>query len=162
MGALAGALAVLSAGVSGASVGPSAGASAGVSAGAGVGADAEEASAFKAELCETPQNTRRSYLEDIPDPGTGMMASSAAAGGRELEVALEFNPVASLRLAFEVGCHPETEQAIKNGSNAVILSGDGGPVRRSPMTVVTKTFSSELTSGPASRGTGGGVSPPPP
>jgi len=129
------------------------------------GADASANSAVDPELLETFQITRSTYLEDVSDvSGTPRaMQRAAMAGdiaeveaadgvdgdagersGRELVVAVEFDPVLALRNAFRHGCKPTSMADIKRAPVAVTLAGDGGPVRRCAMTVFTLTASSPL------------------
>jgi len=126
--------------------------------------DTEVSTEVDPELLETFQITRSTYLEDVVDGGApravqraAMAANSAGmeeadgvdgdAGehsGRELVVAVEFDPVIALRSAFRHGCKPMSMADIKRAPVAVTLAGDGGPVRRCSMTVFTLTASSPL------------------
>lgn len=64
--------------------------------------------------------------------------------GRELVVAVEFDAEDSLRLAFRVGGEAATcDDAVRTDVEATI-AGDGGPVRRTTMTIFTITASSSL------------------
>jgi len=94
------------------------------------------------ELLATFQITKATYLEDAPAEGGTTAAPGVAS--RERVVAVEFDPVVSLTRAFRAGCQPSSEAAIRRASVEVTLAGDGGPVRRSAMTVFTLTASSEL------------------
>jgi len=57
---------------------------------------------------------------------------------------VKFDPVVSLGRAFRAGCRPSSEADIRRASVEVTLAGDGGPVRRSAMTILTLTASCEL------------------
>ena len=94
------------------------------------------------ELLATFQITKATYLEDAPAEGRTTAAPGAAS--RERVVAVEFDPVVSLTRAFRAGFQPSSEAAIRRALVEVTLAGDGGPVRRSAMTVFTLTASSEL------------------
>ena len=124
--------------------------------------EALRTSLLEDELLSTFQITRSSYLEYIPNSGgvemdewesgaisaaDSVSCTSAVGGGRELVVAVEFDAVESVGLALDAGCQPATEEEIERSAVAVTLAGDGGPVRRSSMTVFTLTVSSELLDG---------------
>ena len=94
------------------------------------------------ELLATFQITKATYLEDAPAEGGTTAAPGVAS--RERVVAVDFDPVVSLTRAFRTGCQPSSEEAIRRASVEVTLAADGGPVRRSAMTVFTLTASSEL------------------
>lgn len=57
---------------------------------------------------------------------------------------MKFDPVVSLGRAFRAGCRPSSEATISRAFVEVTLAGDGGPVRRRTMTVLTLTASYEL------------------
>lgn len=63
--------------------------------------------------------------------------------GRELVVAVEIDAEESLRHSFRLGAEAAAEDAT-NGSLEATLAGDGGPVRRTTLTVFTLTASSTL------------------
>jgi len=95
--------------------------------------------------------TRSTYLESVPADDAGSPSAAGAQQrsddkGRELVVAVEFDPEVALRSALssargsKVGSEEECHQA----PVALTLAGDGGPVRRTSMTVFTLTVSTPL------------------
>eukprot|EP00168_Porphyra_purpurea_P013715 TRINITY_DN3826_c0_g1_i2.p1 TRINITY_DN3826_c0_g1~~TRINITY_DN3826_c0_g1_i2.p1 ORF type:complete len:252 (+),score=30.42 TRINITY_DN3826_c0_g1_i2:1127-1882(+) len=108
---------------------------------ASVAAD-EQSAAADPELLATFQITKSTYLEDATAEGGTMAASGVAS--RERVVAVQFDPIAPLSRAFRVGYRPSSKAAIRQASVEVTLAGDGRPVRRSAMNVLTLNASSKL------------------
>jgi len=106
--------------------------------------------------------TRNTYLENSSSGAAGVKPCSTAgkttgrAGrggardgfvrerGRELVVAVEFDPVFSRRRAFREETRPAAIETIRASPTVLTLAGDGGPVRRTSTTVFTLTASSTL------------------
>ena len=102
-----------------------------------------------AELRARLRITRSTYHEDVTDEEELYGGASASGGrhrrGTELVVAVEFDAVHCLRRAFRAA-KPLTEAEVQRAPAAVTLAGDGGPVRRTSMTILTLTVSSPLLS----------------
>lgn len=64
--------------------------------------------------------------------------------GRELVLAVEFDAVFALQRAFREDAKPALLKDIEQSPAALTLAGDGGPVRRTSMTIFTLTASSSL------------------
>jgi len=112
-------------------------------------ADADLVSSFhiaKSTFLEDADETETEDSEEEEDEAAGRVGPGESAGGtgREVVVAIEFDPVGSLQRALSEGCVPATEAEIQAAPVAVTLAGDGGPVRRSALTVFTLTVSSTL------------------
>jgi len=95
--------------------------------------------------------TRSTYLESLPPDGAGSPPSAGPDtasdnGGRELVVAVEFDPEVAVRsaLASASGAKVASEKESQLAPVALTLAGDGGPVRRTSMTVFTLTVSTTL------------------
>jgi len=107
-----------------------------------------------AELRARFHISRSTFLEDVPrEVGSEGHAThlsgqdsvvTEGGGDRELVLAIEFDAVYALRRAFREDTKPAALEDIKRSPAALTLAGDGGPVRRSSMTIFTLTASSPL------------------